>query len=121
MGLEQSVLNCEEDYNASIRRKFALNFFSGLSKNIEISPEIWRGLLKIGEEAYFTTFTDDSDYLHGAMKFSILDNLAPEFRDKILNHIYYAGNYIVKHHVEDYYRENGLNFPSDKDMIGHAV
>ena len=69
---------------------------------------------KCAQNTYFTTFTDDSDYLYGSLGLIALKEVwdkEPSKREAIINcldHFYIFGNWIVRMHVNDLAKEIGL-------------
>jgi hypothetical protein len=95
-------------YNDLQRRKHALMMFSDLANDNRITPQCWEDLIKIGEDAYGTTFTDDSGYVQGSHRFNLLNKHGTELRKMLTKEIYYRGNWIIKSHVMDFVKENNM-------------
>ncbi len=109
MDLRQFELDPQKvEYTPRVRRQFAISFLSRLKDQPGLSEEDWHDLISIGEQVYYTTFTDDSDYMPGAMDFSALDNQPSESRRELLDYFHSHGNWIVRLHVRDYRNKQGI-------------
>lgn len=103
MDLRQFELDHQKaEYTPRVRRQFAIRFLSKLTDHPELSEKDWQDIISIGEQVYYTTFTDDSDYMPGAMDFSALDKHPIELRMELLDYFHSRGNWIVRLHVRDY-------------------
>jgi hypothetical protein len=90
------------NYGSQEQRKYALKILENLSNDTDIKEEHWPNIIKSAEGAYWTTFTDDSDYIPGKMNLKHLNNLPYDIREKVLEHINKSGNWIVRRHIKDY-------------------
>jgi hypothetical protein len=110
MDLTQFALGIDSGSNDRAKRKFAIEFFSGLANDPRILEEHWHVLMGLGEQFYFMNPTDDGDYLKGGMDLRALDRFHPEIREQVLDYMHAVGNWIVKHHIDDYVSEQDARY-----------
>jgi hypothetical protein len=106
MDLTEFALGEDADYTKRATRNYAIRLLSGLEDDPRIDRKLWDDLIEIGQDLYFTTFTDDSGYIKGQLDLSALDRCSPDLRIHLLDYLAVTGNYIVQKHVQDYREKN---------------
>lgn len=107
--------NIESNYNTLAIKSFGENFLRSLLDEPCVKESDLLDIIRdSAERTYFTTFTDDSDYLYDSIGLMALKEIwdnEPDKRNAIvscLDHFYSSGNWIVKMHVNDLAKEIGL-------------
>ncbi|MBT4136161.1 hypothetical protein HOD75_00270 [archaeon] len=105
----------EDDYTERVSRRHGEKFLGSLLDELVVKEsELGEFFRECAIQTYWTTFTDDSDYLYDTLGLMALKDVwesEPNKRDAIvccMDHFYGAGNWIVKMHVNDLASAVGL-------------